>query len=88
SEIKGVLFREDGEPSEGLKGEKEFQEVKVPGQDEKYDSRFSGDQVSLQKGEGGSDYRVELKDLELAKPETVQGRVRQPIPLEYKDLLE
>ena len=73
---------------EGTGAQKTFEEVHIPGAQEKYDTRFTDQESRVVQGKRETAYRTQLKEVQLAKPEAIKEKAEQPIPLEYRDLLE
>jgi hypothetical protein len=63
-------------------------ESKVEGKDEQLDSRFTGSDTTLEENKAPAQAKTSLDDVILAKPQGSTQKGRQPIPLEYKDILE
>lgn len=88
---EGVREMPEGEgpdQGEGLGGEKAFQEQQIKGDNEQFDDRFTEDQGQVVKNDQQAKSKTDLKQIELARPESIQERGKQRIPLEYRDILE
>jgi len=79
---------ENGGLGQGLGDRKGFKDTEIKTGDEKYDTRFTGKdgKVGLNKSPARS--KTNLEDVKLAKPDPVKDPTEQPIPLEYRDILE
>ncbi len=77
-----------GEEGKGLGDRAGFKEAQVEAKDEKYDTRFTEKKGERAIHKGEAKPKTELGDLKLAKPEIESQDENQPIPLEYKDLLQ
>jgi hypothetical protein len=76
-------------PSEGgLDIPAPSKESQIGGEDEKFDSRFSGSDSTLEENRSKSSSKTALEDVLLSKPQGSLLKGRQPIPLEYKDILQ
>jgi hypothetical protein len=62
--------------------------VSVLGKDEALDSRFTGADTTLEENTSPAQAKTSLDDVLLAKPQGSTHKGRQPIPLEYKEILE
>ena len=77
-----------GDQGKGLGGQAEFQESEIQSRDEKFDTRFTEEKGDLATHKGEATPKTKLRDLSLAKPETEREGDRQPIPLEYRDIIQ
>ncbi len=77
----------EGPGSDGLGGKKGFQDVEIKPPDEKFDTRFTGQNGTLSKNDKSAETKTDLADVKLAKPEPLKDTAKQPIPLEYEDIL-
>jgi hypothetical protein len=64
------------------------EESKVEGKDEALDSRFTGAETTLEENKSPAQAKTSLDDVILAKPQGSTHKGRQPIPLEYKEIME
>jgi len=64
------------------------EESKVEGKDEQLDSRFTGTETTLEENKAPAHAKTTLDDVLLAKPQGSTHKGQQPIPLEYKEILE
>ena len=78
----------DGPPGEGIRGKKGFKETQIKGEDEKLDARFTEKAGELTLNKKEAEAKTSLSDVKLAKPEAAKDEQKQPIPLEYRDILE
>ena len=60
----------------------------MPGDKEKLDARYTGKQGTLGKNSALAKFKTSIDDVKLARPEPVKDQNSQPVPLEYKDVLE
>ena len=66
---------------------KDFQDLKVQPTDEQYDTRHVAEEGELVKNEQEAEFKINLSDVKLAKPEIAGQEERQEIPLEYRDIM-
>ncbi|MDZ4786744.1 MAG: hypothetical protein SGJ02_11785, partial [bacterium] len=69
-------------------GNKTFKDLKVGNPDEKLDPRYLGQDGKLGLNKNQAKYKTDIKDVELAQPETSEAQGKQEIPLEYKGIIE
>lgn len=79
---------EGGESASGDGAPKTFKESEITSKDEAFDARYTGADSSLEKSSKEAQPKVSLEDVTLAKPKGSSQRGEQPIPLEYKGILE
>ncbi|MFM1849107.1 MAG: hypothetical protein RL417_2581 [Pseudomonadota bacterium] len=79
---------ETGGLGSGLGERKGFKDTEIKTGDEKYDSRFMGADGKVGLNKGPARAKTRLEDVKLAKPDPVKDPAEQPIPLEYRDILE
>lgn len=79
---------ESGGLGAGLGDRKGFKDSEIKTGDEKYDSRFTGTDGKVGLNKGPARTKTNLEDVKLAKPDPVKDPAEQPIPLEYRDVLE
>jgi hypothetical protein len=73
----------------GAKGDKGFEESFLPQNDtDKIDTRFTGKEGEIRRNEEEAKSKRALENQKLSRPEALQGKDDQPIPLEYRDILE
>lgn len=77
----------EGPTSAGLGGKEAFKDVEVPSADENIDERFTGEESSLEESDAPAQPKTTLEDVTLAKPKSSSSKAKQPIPLEYRDIL-
>ena len=63
-------------------------ESKIDGAQEQLDARFTGSDSTLEENKAPAKAVTTLDDVILAKPQGSSHKGRQPIPLEYKDMLQ
>jgi hypothetical protein len=63
-------------------------ESKIDGAQEQLDARFTGSDSTLEENKAPAKAKTTLDDVILAKPQGSSLKGRQPIPLEYKDMLQ
>lgn len=78
----------EGPPSDGSQVARGFKESEVGANDEKFDARFTGEESTNEQNKGPAGAKTSLEEVLLAKPKGSQQKERQPIPLEYRDVLE
>ena len=77
----------DQPSGDGLGPNKKFKESSIESQDEKFDSRYTGGGSSLDKNDVPAQSKTSIDDVTLAKPRGSKELGEQPIPLEYRDIL-
>lgn len=63
-------------------------ESKIDGAREQLDARYTGSESTLEENKAPAKAKTTLDDVILAKPQGSSLKGRQPIPLEYKDMLQ
>lgn len=81
-----------GDEAGGL-GEEErdsikFEEQEIKSADEELDPKFLGEDGEIAKNSSEAKLKTKISEVKLAKPEPVQAKRRQEVPLEYKELFE
>lgn len=69
-------------------GSKQLEETRVGRSDERFDTRYTGKESELAKNPNDARPKTKLSDVMIARPELLKEREEQPIPLEYRDVLE
>lgn len=82
----GDMGEEPG--GEGLGPNTAFKESEITSQDEKFDTRYTGNNSSLEKNKAPAEPKTSIEDVTLAKPKGSKEKDEQPIPLEYRDILK
>ena len=72
----------------GLGDRKGFKDTEIKTGDESYDSRFTGVDGKIGLNKAPARPKTRLEDVKLAKPDPLKDPADQPIPLEYRDILE
>jgi hypothetical protein len=88
NEAAQELGAEPGGKEGGLEGKTEFRDSEIKAGDEKYDTRFIGKDGKVGLNTSPARTKTRLEDVKLAKPEAVTDPSEQPIPLEYRDILQ
>lgn len=78
----------EGAGAEGLGEDKAFKEVEVKQQQEKLDPNEIGQEGELRLNKQPARTRTDLADVQMAKPDAIVDRSKQPIPLEYEGVLQ
>ena len=78
----------EGGDKEGLGDRKAYQEAVIKEGGEQIDARFAEQGGELRKNAGDAKPRTAREERALAKPEISRDRGEQPIPLEYRDVLQ
>lgn len=78
----------EGPPSDIPKGPLGFKESHMKGDNEQFDARFTGSDSTLEESKAPAHAKTTLEDVLLAKPRGSVQKGKQPIPLEYKGILE
>jgi len=86
--MRPISEGELGQKGPGVGPDKEFKDAEIKAEDEKFDTRFTGQDAGLAGNEKEAKVKTELADIKLAKPEAPKDKAKQPIPLEYRDLLK
>lgn len=67
---------------------KTLKETEIGEKDEKFDYRYSDKSGEIAQNKNEAKTKTDLSDVTLAKPESSEAREKQPIPLEYKEILQ
>jgi hypothetical protein len=78
----------EGPGGEGLGPNTAFKESEITSQDEQFDTRYTGNESSLEKNKAPAEPKTSIEDVTLAKPKGSKEKGEQPIPLEYRDILK
>lgn len=78
----------NGPGSGGIKGDKAFTNAEIKGDKEQFDTRYTGSETGTARRDGPAQSTRELSQVKLARPELLKDNSEQPIPLEYKDVLQ
>ncbi len=81
-------FSDEGDSGEGLGNKAEFKETKVGNDKEQTDTRFTSKDGNLGKNSSLAKFKTTIEDVKLSRPEPMKDQSAQPVPLEYKDILQ
>lgn len=87
-EAKEFVPKDEGDGKSPYGDKKTLKDTEVENQDEKFDTRYTGKEGEIAKNKGEARPKTSLSDVILAKPDPVKDSSSQPIPLEYRDVLE
>ena len=77
-----------GDKNGGKQGANQFKDTEVGEKDEKFDAQYTGTEAERVKNPNEAKAKEAIKDRQLAPMEPVENKDRQPVPLEYRDLLK
>lgn len=67
---------------------KQFNQVEVAPEDEKFNSEFTSQQGELARNKNEAKFKTSISAAQVSKPEAIKNNEEQNIPLEYKDILK
>lgn len=88
SKEKVKRYSDDAKKGGDLGADKNYEERMIGNANEKIDSRFVDKEGKRYLNEEEAKFKTTLSEVELAKPKPIKDRSKQPIPLEYRDILK